>query len=73
VLTANSSEKLDELDEVLGAEVSLSFRQSDEGLQRCQVRPCSGNRSYGAVGTLIPDPVAMPARSLGDSFELLST
>ena len=65
-------EHLRQLDEVLGAKVSLAGRQHDEGVRLGQARPGPGERGYGAIGALDPDPVTVPAGPLGDQSELLA-
>lgn len=65
-------DKLHQLHEVLGAKVALPLGQRDERMGRRQVRPRPRNRGYGAVGSLVPDPLTVSAGPFGDPNELLA-
>ena len=64
--------QLRQLHQAFGEEVGPSPSQSGERVRRGQVSPRLRNRRYRSIATLIPDLLAVPARSLGDKHELLA-
>ena len=73
LLTAQDSrDKLHQFREILGAEVAPPLSLRSERVWHRQVRPCTWERGYRAVGALVPDPITVPAGPFGDQNELLA-
>jgi len=73
LLTAlDTRDYLNQLREILGAEMASPPRKRSKWIWHRQVRPCARQREYRAIGALEPDPITVPAGPLGDTQELLA-
>ncbi len=68
----NPNDERDQLHEILGAEVACVPRQRSERVRHRQVRPCTWDGGYRAIGALIPDAITVSAGPFVDQNELLA-